>query len=64
MMNGAILEIDVILTGFLEEALEELSKMVIIATSSAGTKEQESSHTEFPYYPSGVGHLTSKDGNQ
>ena len=38
MINGAILGTDVILTGFLVEALEELSKMVIIATSSARTK--------------------------
>ena len=59
MINGAILGTYVILTGFLVEALEELSKMVIIATSSVGTKG-----TKFLYYPSGVGHLISKDGNR
>ena len=37
MINGAILETDVILTGFLEEALEELEEMVIIDMSSKGT---------------------------
>ena len=38
MIKGAILGTDVILTGFLEEALEELSKMVIIEISSTGNK--------------------------
>ena len=62
MINGAILRMDVILTGFLEEALEELSKMVIITTSSVGTKGTKVFSNI--YYPSGVGHMTSKDGNQ
>ena len=38
MINGAILGTDVILTGFLEEALEEFAEMVIIETSSKETK--------------------------
>ena len=38
MITGAIFGTDVILTGFLEGALEELSKMVIMATSSVGTE--------------------------
>ena len=37
MIKGVILGTDVILTGFLEEALEELAEMVIMETSSTGT---------------------------
>ena len=37
IINGAILGTGVTLTGFLEETLEGLAEMVIMATSSFGT---------------------------
>ena len=64
MINGATLGTNVILTGFLEEALEGLAEMVIMETSSIGINEIKIFSNKISCYSSGAEHLISTNDNQ
>ena len=64
IINGEILGEDVILTGLLEETLEGLAEMVMIATSSCRTVGTRVFRTKSLCYPSGVEHMPSANNNQ